>query len=227
MMGHSPYAALVARKPVSLAPGSSIVVMDNRHVHNQHEPPDSARNPHLTDLSQLPRVELIHPDIASLPQDQALRQRNNVVRRCSFGCRKQEDTGECLESNQASNHSAPYQRWSLFQSHAAENHSSKGLGSGDALDLLISVTTAALNAGKHIQLPNISLLEALSTPSATPQQKVEALKALLTLTAQALAFLMVVTMVWRLGAAIAHVLEIVLWPLAVPFKILRWLLGVG
>ncbi|KAK6396944.1 hypothetical protein LTR65_007442 [Meristemomyces frigidus] len=95
----------------------------------------------------------------------------------------------------------------------------------EVVELFFSLAASALDVGRHVHLPNFGILEALRAPDATPQQKVDALKALLTLTVQGLALLMVITMLWRLGAAVMHVFEVLLWPLAAPFKILRWLVG--
>ncbi|KAI6876516.1 hypothetical protein KC338_g113 [Hortaea werneckii] len=72
-----------------------------------------------------------------------------------------------------------------------------------------------LAASKTATLASVweSGLYALNSEKATAQQKVDALRAALLLSAQALACLFAVTVVWRLGAAVLQILGVLLWPL--------------
>jgi len=95
--------------------------------------------------------------------------------------------------------------------------------SDDTLTTLLNVAAYALNVCKDLRLPRIDLPSLLGMRDATPEQKMAALKTLLSVFAQGLAVLVLFTMLWRIGAAILHILDVLFWPLAVPFKVLRWL----
>lgn len=205
----------ILRKPLPTAPNDGLDIYQTGDSHN---PLTSSS---LPDLSQLPRVRLVHPQLASVPQMHALRHTRGAPRQCSLGCRREEDTGQCLETRDPSTDGIIKPRSSLFETQAA----SSTLRTDDVLELLFGLAASALAFGRRIRLPRICALEPLRAPDATPQQKVDALKALLTLAGQGVTLLMVVTVLWRLGAALMQVFEVLFWPLAVPFKILRWLAG--
>lgn len=52
--------------------------------------------------------------------------------------------------------------------------------------------------------------------------QIVALQPVLTLATKALAFTAAITMTWRLCSALMQMVEVLLWPLVIPFKILRW-----
>ena len=130
---------------------------------------------------------------------------------------------------------SPHPQWSLFQSRQAasmprppqsiELHLPQQQQQQTVAQLLVSLATHAYAARHHVHVPRVDLLEALSSPNASPQEKVDALKALALLVGQALGFLMVASMLWKLGNVIMNVVEVVLWPILVPFKVLRWFAG--
>ncbi|KAI7462668.1 hypothetical protein KC351_g16224 [Hortaea werneckii] len=171
------------------------------------------------DLRQSPKVRLVHPELASLPRKQrATRQSGDGRRKCSFGCQQDNDTGQCMGVRRTSNSSIQVAQSSLFQSRA------QGQGTPREIEcLMFALLGMALNACTVFRMPDISKFYALNSEEATAQQKVDALRAALLLSAQALACLFAITVVWRLGAAVLQILGVLLWPLIVPFKILRWI----
>ncbi|KAK5138448.1 hypothetical protein LTR08_000034 [Meristemomyces frigidus] len=175
---------------------------------------------YITDLRDLPHVRLVHPQLASLPRSHDQRRMGELSRKCSLGCEREGRTGRCVETKEAigNAHSRPTLFHDAADTPAAAQKS-------DIVDYFFSLARYLLGVGKSVHLPKSGMLDALTSASATPQQKVDALKALVTLTGQGLVLLMVVTMLWRLGAAVMYVFEVLLWPLAVPFRILAWLAG--
>ncbi|KAK5127806.1 hypothetical protein LTR85_004922 [Meristemomyces frigidus] len=212
---HLPTTSSIPRKPVHMAPNDAV------HAYQTDSSPELVGASRLTDLSQLPRVRLVHPELASLPQSHALRHLRDGARTCSLGCQREEDTGQCLESRKALCERAVKPHLSLF----GTNQGGSTWRNGEVVEILVGLVASAVDFSRHLHLPKVGLLEALRAPEATPQHKVDAMKALLALTGQGLALLMVVTVLWRLGAALMHVSEVLFWPLAVLVKILRWLAG--
>ncbi|RMY16108.1 hypothetical protein D0867_06615 [Hortaea werneckii] len=173
----------------------------------------------IADLRQLPKVRLVHPELASLPRKhRAIRQSGEGMRKCSFGCQQDDDTGQCMEVRRTSNGSIQVAQSPLFEGR------SRGHGAPREIEcLLFALLGMAFNACTVFRMPDIGKLYALNSDKATAQQKVDALRAALLLSAQALACLFVVTVLWRLGAAVLQMLGVLLWPAIVPFKILRWI----
>lgn len=174
-------------------------------------PMGSANATSGVDLSNLPPIRLVPPGLASLPQS---------ARVCSLGCERGAETGNCVNKDR----STPTSRSSLLRDTSADPKAGDRNGLGDH-DLLLRLLAACMNAGRHLQLSKLDVLSALTIADATPQQKVDGLKSLIHLLGQSLLFLSALAMLWRLGTAIHHVVEMLLWPFAVPFKILRWLAG--
>ncbi|RMY70814.1 hypothetical protein D0862_14690 [Hortaea werneckii] len=172
----------------------------------------------IPDLRQLPKVRLVRPELASLPHKHRARQSGDGMRKCSFGCQQDDDTGQCLGVRRTSTGSIHVAQGPLFEG--------RHFGQGPPREiecLLFALLGMAFNACTVFRMPDIRKLYALNSDKATAQQKVDALRAALLLSAQALACLFVVTVVWRLGTVVLQVLGVLLWPLIVPFKILRWI----
>ena len=86
----------------------------------------------------------------------------------------------------------------------------------------------ALEACKHIPLPTpprLEVVDVLYSEKSTTQQKVGALKSIMSSSGQALALLVLAVALFQVGATIIHILEILFWPIVVPFKILGWIAG--
>ncbi|KAI6827903.1 hypothetical protein KC367_g2057 [Hortaea werneckii] len=173
----------------------------------------------IEDLRQLPKVRLVHPELASLPRrDRVTRQSGDGLRKCSFGCLQDNDTGQCIGVRRTSGGSIHETQGLLFEGRP------RGQGISHEIEgLLFALLGMALNACTVFRMPDVRKLYAFNSEKATAQQKVDALRAALLLSAQALACLFVVTVAWRLGAAVLQIIGVLLWPLIVPFKILRWI----
>ena len=74
-------------------------------------------------------------------------------------------------------------------------------------------------------LPRLQVLDALSSDTATPEQKVDAMKTIVSSTGQLLVVFMILGTLWSVGSAVGRVLEVVFWPVSVPLRMLRWLGG--
>lgn len=172
----------------------------------------------IADLRQLPKVRLVRPELANMPRKNRARQSGDGMRKCSFGCQQDDDTGQCMGVRRTSNGSTHVAQSPLFEGRP------RGQGPPREIEcLLFALLGMAFNACTVFRMPDVRKLYALNSEKATAQQKVDALRAALVLSAQALACLFVVTVVWRLGAAVLQILGVLLWPLIVPFKILRWI----
>jgi len=173
--------------------------------------PGAVGNLRFKDLRQLPRVRLVHPELASLPPFHAQRQRYEANRKCSLGCDKGRGSGECGRT--------PFSGQTLFWPISQGQHirSTKSAYIVSTLSSLLESIMAVTG--------NPQLLRTLRDSNATSKQKIAATKSLLLAIGQVSAVLMAVAMAWRLGAAILHVVEVLLWPFAVPFKILGYFLG--
>ncbi|KAK1069494.1 hypothetical protein LTR74_004819 [Friedmanniomyces endolithicus] len=174
--------------------------------------------PISSNLSQLlPRVRLVHPERASEPHPPPA----PTSRICSLGCERETGTGECHDKP---SRPLPHPARQLF-------NPTKPPTAADQQDPTAQISAAALAYAvqkcQNLHFPDLSLLWALRAPDASPQQKIDGLGALLSLGAQVLAVLMVLSALWRLGAAVAGVVEVVLWPLVVPRRIVWWVVGGG
>ncbi|KAK0290415.1 hypothetical protein LTS16_020611 [Friedmanniomyces endolithicus] len=173
-------------------------------------PPLSSSN--LTHL--LPRVRLVHPELASYPYPPPSAPTSRL---CSLGCEREIGTGECHDNP---SRPLPHPARQLFPDPAK---SPSVLDNQDpTAQILAAAVTYAVQKCQDLRFPDTSLLWALRAPDASPQQKIDGLRALLSLGAQVLAVLMVISALWRLGVAVAGVVEVVFWPFVVPFRILRW-----
>ncbi|KAK5721817.1 hypothetical protein LTR15_006409 [Elasticomyces elasticus] len=164
-------------------------------------------SPQTADLSLLPPIRLVHPELASLP-----RPRRSPEAAPS-------DASETMAQVIAM----------LRQDDLAKKSISRDsvVGRDTTAEMLSAVVAYAVKSCRAMRLPRIDILSALNAPNATPQQKVDALRELLSLGAQVFAFLMVVSMLWKLGTAVVQLLELVFWPLIVPLKVVKWVAGVA
>ncbi|KAK0357442.1 hypothetical protein LTR91_016039 [Friedmanniomyces endolithicus] len=169
-------------------------------------------------LSQLlPRVRLVHPELASLPHPPPA----PTSRTCSLGCEREPGTGECHDKP---SRPLPHPARQLFNL----TKPTSVLDNPDpTAQILSAALTYAVQKFQNLRPPNTGALWALRAPDASPQQKIDGLHALLSLGAQVLAVLMVLSALWRLGVAVAQVVEVVFWPFVVPFRIVRWVVGGG
>jgi len=187
----------------------------------------------LSDI--LPQVNIRHPALASLPMaklrpatqhPQTITSTQGTKRKCSLGCAD----GICQPLTPTKHNTSD---GIIFERRAPEQ---VDLASLDLLSLaaqaythLKPTLTCLLASAKHfaasldIKLPQLAPIAALRAKHSTPQQKVDALRSLLALGGQILAVLVGVSIAWKLCVAVGQVLALVLWPLVVPLRILRWI----
>lgn len=198
------------------------------------------RRPHakahgpITHLSQLPKLHLVHPELASLPMPKLRRAADHALaiaaaaagsRSCSLGCDRSTDPGACqrLASLQHQNpNSHP-----LFQPQDPPPHSPLHHLTA-LLTFLLATLRAAharLSAHVHIRIPTPTMVATLASPDASVEEKLAASRVLMSLVGQVVAVLMAYTLVWRVCDAVLGVLGLVFWPLRGPIRLAWWVLS--
>jgi hypothetical protein len=143
-------------------------------------------------------------------------------RKCSLGCRRNV-SGQCLDQRKVS---LPVPADRLFSAELSKPDTDAGPVSAEkAEEVLVGILAWLLCYIKGIRMPQSDLIETLRSADATSKEKADALKAALSLAGHVLAVGTALAMIWQLSAAVIHLLQIALWPLVVPFRILRWLMG--
>ena len=236
------------RTPAMRVGGESITelrtVPPRRHQHSPAEcqvhrkPLDTDRDhsySHAINLKGLPKLALVHPTLAALPRTHPHRQRteHEEPRKYSFGCAKDSQGNACIERRTPHSTTAPPSNYSFFDQVAPFAVDSSAVQSSDKhsdfpqpFEILATAIISIIDACRHVILPHIPHLTAVDVLRAddrSPQQKVDALRYMLSTAGQAIMVLGITAISWYVGSAIMHVLEVVLWPVLVPFKILRWL----
>ena len=95
-------------------------------------------------------------------------------------------------------------------------------------EIILTAFVGAAYACRNVPLPScprIGIFDVLYAEDTTPQQKVSALKGMLSSAGQVMIILTILAMLWNLGSLVARALEMLLWPFMVPFKVLRWVTG--
>ena len=198
---------------------------------------------HAKGLKSLPKLALVHPTLAALPQTPPHRQQmeRSETRKCSFGCTKDLDGNVCVQRRTPLSAIAISHKHSLFDQEmpvvmasSAEPPASQQDGSHyfqdfpQPFEILATAIISIIDACRHVILPRILHLRVFAVLRAddrSPQQKADALKHILSTAGQALIILGITATLWYVGSAIMHGFEVILWPVLVPFKILRWLGG--
>ena len=169
----------------------------------------------FTDLSQLPRVRLVKPEHAAVP-------RNNITegrRQCSLGCGRQDgEEGGCTQRRVNSTGTVVHFAPPLFEKTTDE------VAKTNHTEQLLDYILMSVNYLGSLQLPKVGLFELLRDPEVSTKEKAEALKAILSLAGHALAICTLLAMLWKLATSLVHFFEVVLWPLAVPLRLMKWVL---
>lgn len=180
-------------------------------------------NAPITHLSQLPKLHFVHPELASLPLPKLRRQCNQTSSRaCSLGCESSPNSGTCPQLTHSPQHPHP-----LFPRNDEDRD---GLQFPlDHATALLSYLLAALRAAHehfsgmvYIRIPTPAMVATLTSPDASVGEKLSASKELLTLAGQVVGVLVAVSVVWKVLDAVAGVLCLVVWPLAVPLRLVWW-----
>ncbi|KAM0718716.1 hypothetical protein Q7P37_005787 [Cladosporium fusiforme] len=178
-------------------------------------------NAPITHLSQLPKLHLVHPEIASLPLPKVRRRNHTSSRSCSLGCDPSPETGNCPRLTPTSDsHSYP-----LF---VRDDEDGIRFPVDHALALMSYFANALRTVHNlvsnviHIRIPRPAMIATLMSPDASVEDKISASKALLTLVGQIVGVLVAVSVVWKVLDAVSGVVSMLFWPLAVPVRLFWW-----
>lgn len=179
-------------------------------------------SPPITHLSQLPKLHLVHPDLASLPVPKLRHAAQVTKRSCSLGCDRSPEADTCPQL--ASNHKH-------VQTLFASDEASPSAPSEHATALLAYLFGALrtlqelLGATVSIRIPRPAMVNTLISPQASIEEKVAASRTLLALVGQVVGVLMALSVVWKLLDAVAGIVGIVMWPLIVPIRVVWWVMA--
>ncbi|GAB7326822.1 hypothetical protein MBLNU13_g10756t3 [Cladosporium sp. NU13] len=181
--------------------------------------PKQHASPPITHLSQLPRLHLVHPELASLPLPKLRHTADRAQRSCSLGCDRSPGAETCPQLTSNQKHIQ-----TLFDSD--DDPASAPLEHITALVTYLfgaaRTLHGSLGATVRIRLHRPAMVNTLMSPDASLEDKLTASRALLALVGQVLGVFMAITVVWRLLDAVASVVSMVIWPLVVPMKLIWW-----
>ncbi|KAK4554538.1 hypothetical protein LTR86_008392 [Recurvomyces mirabilis] len=174
------------------------------------------------DLRKLPPMRLVHPSMAAMPHIRTQTLQRPAKRICSLRCEREGSTNMCGGQSHMSNAtSRSVSATLLFDVHDHQLPSRKY--DNILTDCLRTIVLGVIEMSKHIHPPDMKPLSALRLRSATPQQKVDGLKAMLLLVSQVSAFLLAFAVAWRLSMLVTQLVLVVLWPLIILVKVAKWL----
>ncbi|KAF2725721.1 hypothetical protein K431DRAFT_48168 [Polychaeton citri CBS 116435] len=197
-------------------------------------------------------TSLHHQATLAVPKKSNLKQNHSVLdsrkqRNCSLGCPSTPDGACMVQQRSTSGQSdAPYPRWSSMGRDKAEGEkqnkraahditiarpasiaSPQGETATSIVEVAIYLAAAALRLCLKLKVPRLGLIDAMRSESASPAEKVAAFKALAVLTAQVVGCVVAFSLTLKLCNALKEILEIVLWPVIAPLRLLGWIIGVG
>lgn len=215
---------------------------ENHHIYRKpHEDSGKAPSPSIHDLKDLPHVALVHPTLAALPQTHPQRQRmqQDGPRACSFGCERNVDGVTCTERRTHPANTRSFSNHSLFDqqtvdldidsilpqnnTHGRRFHPQEGSQILEHLATAVISITDTCRRMSVLAMPRVRVLDILRADNKTPQQKLDVLRQLFSTTGLAILLLAISAILWHVGTALKHAFENVLWPVVLPFRILRWL----
>jgi hypothetical protein len=179
--------------------------------------------PPITHLSQLPKLRLVRPELASLPMPKIRQAAKTSNRTCSLGCDRSSSAETCPQLA-----GSPKQAQSLFETPATDPTSFPTEHATALAVYFLGALRAAhdrLGAAVRIIIPIPAVLVTLTSPDACLEERISAIKTLLTLVGQILGVFLAVSVLWRLLVAVAGVVGMVVWPLVVPFKLIWWVMA--
>jgi hypothetical protein len=162
-------------------------------------------SPPITHLSQLPKLRLVHPELASLPMPKLRQAAKKPTRTCS-----------------------PNQAQSLFESPPSDPTSFPTEHVTALAVYFLGALRAAharLGATVRIKIPIPAVLVTLTSPDVYLEERTNAVKTLLILVGQILGVLLAVSALWKLLVAAAGLVSMLVWPLVVPLKLIWWVMA--
>lgn len=173
----------------------------------------------VPDLRHLPRVRLVKPELAAVPRAAAASGRISN-RQCSLGCERDGQSGACVQRRVGSTGSV-IRSTSLFEKPSSLQSEGEKV---EYLEQLLDYLLLFLRYLGSLQMPRVGLIELLQDPEVSTKDKVEALKAILSLAGHALAVCTLLAMIWKLGTSLLQFFEVVLWPFVLPLRMVKWIL---
>lgn len=183
----------------------------------------------ITHLSQLPKLHLVHPELASLPLPKLRQKRSHVqasTRSCSLCRDASPDTDTCSRLTNDSHHPHHHSHPLFVRDDDDENSLQFAV---DHAQALMSYLVNALRAvhGRlgdfiSIRIPKPALLATLTSTNASVEEKILASRALLSLVGQIVGVLVAVSVLWKVLDAVAGLVWLLVWPLAVPMRLVWW-----
>ncbi|KAF2161876.1 hypothetical protein M409DRAFT_58657 [Zasmidium cellare ATCC 36951] len=185
---------------------------------------------------RLPRVRLVRPELAAVPRGRRQRQE---TRGCSLGCRG----GECIETRKASSCSTVICTAGDEESNSRQVSTSfvdpltqqaRASSNDSRARILYALATLLLDYARGFQarLPGwiAVVVETLCALALAPgdqedlqvKERLELFKASVSLLGHGLAVCAALAMVWKVGVVVVSLVEVLLWPLAVPVRVLRY-----
>jgi hypothetical protein len=180
-------------------------------------------SPPITHLSQLPKLRLVHPELASLPMPKLRQSSKKSTRVCSLGCDRFPGTESCPQLA-----GSPNQAQSLFETLPSDPTSFPTEHATALAVYFLGVLRAAhdrLGATVRIKIPIPAVLVTLTSPDFCLEERINAVKTLLTLVGQILGVLLAVSALWKLLVAVAGLVSMLVWPLVVPLRLIWWVMA--
>lgn len=174
-------------------------------------------SPPITHLSQLPKLRLVRPELASLPMSKLRQAARKLTRTCSLGSDRYPGAETCPQLA-----GAPKQAEPLFESSAAEDPTSFPTEHATAIAVYF---LGALRAAHDDLGATVAVLVTLTSPEACLEERITAVKTLLMLIGQIVGIIMTVSALWKLLVAVAGVVGMLVWPLIVLLKLVWWVLA--
>jgi hypothetical protein len=177
-------------------------------------------SPPITHLSQLPKLHLVHPELASLPLPKLRRTADKGQRSCSLGCDRSPDADICPQLVSSHRHVQP-----LFDEAPASLPVEHVKALATYIFGMLRTLHDSLGATVRITVPRPAMVHTLTDPDASLEEKVAASRALLALVGQVVGVFLAITVVWKLVDAVAGVISLVIWPLVVPMRVIWWFMS--
>jgi len=184
--------------------------------------PKQHTSPPITHLSQLPKLNLVHPELASLPLPRLRHAADKANRACSLGCDRSPGADVCPQLAGNYKHAQ-----TLFT--PDETPASLPLEHAKALTTytfgLLRALHETLGTSVRIRISTPAMVQILASPDASLCEKVEASRALLAIVGQIVGVFIAITVVWRLLDTVIGVVCLAIWPLVVPMRMIWWFMS--
>lgn len=175
----------------------------------------------ITHLSQLPKLHLVHPELASHPMPKLRRNAPKTTRSCSLGCDRSPGSDTCPQLNASTQARALFGAAGDLPTFPLEHATALAAYSFRAL----RAANDSLGATIRLRIPKPAMIATLTSSDSSVAEKISASRALLALVGQVACVLMAVSVVWKLLDAVIGVISMLVWPLVVPVRLVWWVIA--